>query len=406
MRTFKTTSLMLASGLATLAMMQPAMALDAEAFVGRIADVYKTAGYDIEFGAASADGDTVKVQGATVSVKGMEAEPFSFDTELTFTGVTETEDGGFVAEAMTIPDVDIDFAEDPAGSLTLSGIVAENIYLPPAGETGAEILMQNFGRFATGPLSVSVGDAEVFSIDSIEMASEFSYDDSDALTDIVTNTAISGIWANIDFVGQMMPEASAAIAMLGISELNGDITQTMNWSMADGHVVVDDFLIDFDDIGAITFKADLSGFTPAMLDKIYAMQASDVDPMSEEGQAQEMVMGMELLQAISITSASVRYDDASLANKLLDLFAAQSGAERPAFVKTLQTLLPTVLDQYGIPALTEKVAPALDAFLGNPQSLEVAVKPASPTTLLVLSSAASNPAGLISALGLTVVANQ
>ena len=37
---------------------------------------------------------------------------------------------------------------------------------------------------------------------------------------------------------------------------------------------------------------------------------------------------VEMLQALTLTSASIRYDDASLAGKLLDMFAAQSGADR------------------------------------------------------------------------------
>ncbi len=405
MKTFKTTSLMLASGLATLALMQPAMALDAEAFVSRIAEVYKTAGYDIDFGPATLDGDTVTVQGATVNVDGAE-EPFSFDTELTFTGVSETDDGGYTADAMTIPDIDVEFAEDPTGRLTLSDIVAEDLYLPPAGEANSEVLLQTVGRFATGPLSVSAGDKEVFSIESMEMTSDFTYDDSDALSDIDTYTAINGIWADLSFAADMDPEAAAIITALDITELNGNLTQTMTWSMADGHVVIDDFLVDFADLGALTFKTDLSGFTPAILDKIYAMSDSDLDPASEEAQAKQMMVGMELLQAISITSASLRYDDASLATRLLDMFAAQSGVERAEFVASIKTVVPVMVGQAGIPALTDMVTPAVNAFLDDPKSFEVAIKPASPTTLLVLSAAAANPAGLISALGLTIQANQ
>ena len=47
----------------------------------------------------------------------------------------------------------------------------------------------------------------------------------------------------------------------------------------------------------------------------------------------------------------------------------------------------------------------MEAFLDDPQSLEVKVAPPSPTSLLVLMAGAANPAGLISALGLAVEAN-
>jgi len=136
------------------------------------------------------------------------------------------------------------------------------------------------------------------------------------------------------------------------------------------------------------------------------MQSSDLDPESEEGQAQQMMMGMEMAQALSIVGASVRYDDAGIAGRLLDMFAAQSGVERAQFVETIKPMVPAMVGQAGIPALTELVVPPANAFLDDPQSFEVKVAPPSPTSFLVLAAAAANPAGLISALGLTVTANQ
>jgi len=119
-----------------------------------------------------------------------------------------------------------------------------------------------------------------------------------------------------------------------------------------------------------------------------------------------MMVGMELLQALTLTSSSLRYDDAGLAPKLLDMFAQQSGADRAQFVEGLKAMVPQMVGQLGVQPLTDMVVPAVNAFLDDPQSIEVAVKPATPTTLLVLSAAAANPAGLISALGLAVTANQ
>ena len=58
--------------------------------------------------------------------------------------------------------------------------------------------------------------------------------------------------------------------------------------------------------------------------------------MTEEQSQAQMMQGMALMQGVSIVGASVRYDDASLAGKLLDFFAAQSGADRAAFVEGLK----------------------------------------------------------------------
>ncbi|MBJ3786905.1 hypothetical protein [Devosia sediminis] len=403
--TIKTTGLFAATGLATIMLMQPAMALEADAFVERIATVYQAMGYDLTFGEATLEGDTITVDGVTVGLAGVE-EPMVLDTELTFTGVVEYDDGSYTAESLTVPDIDTEFATDPVGHLTLSDIVAEDLWLPADGDTSSLALLQTVGRIATGPLTITRDGAEVIKIDSMEAASDFTYADDDSLESLVSTLAITNIWADLSTVGEEEPEAGAIIEALGLTNISGNITQTMSWTMADGHIVIDEFLFDFADVGALDIKADFSGFTPAMLDKVYALQNSDLDPTSEEAQAQQMMAGMEIAQALTIASASIRYDDAGLAPKLLDLFAAQSGADRATFVEGLKATLPAMIAESGIPALADVVVPPVSEFLDDPQSLEIAINPATPTSLLVLGAAASNPASLIQALGLTVTANQ
>lgn len=403
--TIKTTGLMAATGLATVMFMQPAMALEADAFVERITTVYAAMGYGFEFGPATLDGDTVTVDGVTVTIAGSGEEPMVIDAELTFSGVVENEDGSYYADSLTVPDVDTEFAQDPVGHLTLVDIVAEDLWLPPEGDTSSLALLQTVGRIATGPLTVTRDGADFIKYDGLDFSSEFAFDASDELEEVVSAFTISNIWADLSTVGEEEPEAGAVIQALGLENVSGNVSQSMTWTMADGHIVMDEFLFDFADVGALDIKADFSGFTPAVLDKIYAMQQSDLDPASEEAQAQQMMASMEIAQAMTITSASIRYDDASLAGKLLDMFAAQSGADRAAFVESLKAMLPALVAQSGIPPLADVVVPPVSAFLDDPQSLEVAVKPATPTSLLVLGAAASNPAGLIKALGLTVQAN-
>lgn len=401
----KTTGLMLATGLASIALLQPAFALDAESFVNRIEAVYAKMGYNLDFGAAKLDGDTITVDGVTVTITGAE-KPMKVDTTLTFTGVADTDDGGYTAESLTVPDVDTDFSDDPKGHVSLTDIRVDDIWLPPEDQISIETGLQTIGSISTGPLSVTRNGEEVIKVDSMQTASTFNYNDDDSLESIDTTFSVAGIWADLTTVKDEDPDAGAVIDALGLTKISGNIDESMSWAMADGHMIIDQLALDFDNIGALNFMADISGFTPAMLEKIYAAQASDLDPESDEAQAKQMMLGMEMLQGITLTSASLRYDDAGLANKLLDFFAKQSGAERDQFVAGLKQMLPQLVGQAGVPALTDMVVPEANKFLDNPQSFEVSLQPPSPTTLLVLTAAAANPAGLISALGLTIMANQ
>ena len=404
--TIKTTGLMAATALATLTVVQPAMALDADAFVDRISTVYAAMGYDLKFGPATLSGDTIVVDGVTVNIEGTGMEPTTLDTELTFSGVAEYEDGSYSAESLTVPDIDTEFASDPVGRFTLVDIVAEDLWLPPEGDTSAVALLQLMGRMATGPLTVTRDGVEIIKVDGMEAVTEFTFaEDDDSLEALDSTFSVNNIWADLSTVGEEEPEAGAVIAALGLTNISGNFSQTASWNLADGNIVLDQFLFDFADIGALDITAELSGFTPDLLDKIYALQASGVDPESEEGQAQAMMAGMEIAQALSIVSASIRHDDAGLTPKLLEMFAAQSGADRASFVEGLKAMLPAIIAESGIPALGDVVVPPVSAFLDDPKSIEIAVRPASPTSVLVLAAAASNPASLIQALGLTVTAN-
>lgn len=404
----RTAATMLLGGVATAAMMGQASALEAQAFVDRIAEVYKTMGYDFAFGTATLDGDTITVDGGTVSLAPSDAtgESMAFDTEIVFSGVVENADGSYVADSVSIPDIDTVIEGKSAAQLTLSDIRVEGFYLPAGNPAPAIGLLQLFESFSTGPLTIVSEGREVLSIEAITSESVFNPAfASTALTDLTSTLAITGISADLSSVGDEDPAAAETIATLGLTTLTGDVYLDMDWTMADGNMALNEFSFDFAEVGAFDITAEVTGFTPTVLDQIYAMQASmGSEPTAEQAQAQ-MMQGMALMQGVSIVSASVRYDDASLAGKLLDFFAAQSGADRATFVAGLKAALPGMLAESGIPALNDLVVPPVSAFLDDPQSLEVKVAPPSPTSLLVLMAAAANPAGLITALGLAVEAN-
>ncbi|MBU1306373.1 MAG: hypothetical protein KKF33_12760 [Alphaproteobacteria bacterium] len=410
MRITKTTTLLLLSGVATAALMGQASALEAQAFVDRVAAVYKTIGYDFKFGPATLDGDTVTVEGITIGLTSAtpDMKPMSFDTEITFSGVAEGADGSYTADSVTIPDIDTDFSTDPVGHISVADLRIDDLYVPGSDTVPAAAILQLIGSYSTGALSLSRDGVEVASIASMEATSTFNPAQGSAdLVDLTSTMSINGISVDLSTVSEEDPQAGAVIEALGLTNVTGDISQDLTWSMADGHMVLNHFLLDFADVGSLDLSADLTGLTPAVLDQIYAMQAkmaSAGTPTEEEAQAQ-MMSGMAIMQGVSIVGTTVRYDDASLAGKVLDFFAAQSGADRATFVAGLKAALPAIIADSGIPALPDLVYPPVSSFLDDPQSLEVRVAPPQPTSILVLMAAAANPASLITALGLAVEAN-
>ncbi|WP_375451867.1 hypothetical protein [uncultured Devosia sp.] len=411
MKSFKITRLALLAGVASAALLQPAFALDAQAFVDRIQAVWGPLGYQFTFTDPQLEGDTITVD-AKVGVKeieGMEG-PTSFDTTLTFNGVAELPDGGYTAETVALPDVEADMEGDVPGHVSLTDIEMRDFYLPGGDTVSPVQMLQLVGAFSTGALSVTRDGAEVIAIESMESASTFTPSQGSAdLTGLTSKLSIAGIAADLSSVKEEDPQAGAVIDGLALNSIAGDVTGSFDWSLADGHVVVDQFLFDFADVGALNMTFDLTGLTPALLAQLQTANAAVEaagDPASEEAQAAQMMMGMQLMQGLSIGGVSIRYDDASLAGKLLDFFAQAQGIERAQLVEGLKAMVPQMIAGTGIPELAALVEPPVSAFLDDPQSLEIDLAPATPTSLLVLMAAASNPASLISTLGATVTANE
>jgi hypothetical protein len=407
MRNFKTIRVALLGGVAALALSGQANALEAQAFVDRLAAVLEHGGYEVSFGEATLSGDTITVDGLTIGVTGMEAS--EVDTEIVFSGVVENADGSYTAQSATVPYVDMVFSEDDVeGRMTLVDIAAEGLRLPPEGDVTALDLMLLARTFSTGAMSVLREGEEVISIDAMDATTTFTPAQDASVTEMSWTAAIDGIWADLSTVREEEPEAGATIEALGLVNISGDMTHSGSWTMADGRLVIDETRFDFADIGALDITFDIGGLTPSLLDQLYAMQAQmapEGEMTDEQMQAQAM-QSMALMQGVSIGGLSIRYDDASLAGNLLDFFAEQAGSDRAAYVDGLKAMAEAMVAQAGIAPLTELVVPQVNAFLDDPQSFEVRVAPAQPTPVLMLMAAAANPAGLISALGLTVTANQ
>lgn len=413
MKSFKLTRLALLASVASVALLQPAFALDAQAFVDRIQAVWGPLGYELTLNDPQLDGDTITIEDAVIGVKGVEGstEPTSFTTSLTFNGVTEAADGSYMAESVDLPDVEADMNEDGVeGHISLSDIQLSNFYLPAGTTVSPMQVLQLVGAISTGALSVTRNGEEVIGVESMESGSTFEPSQGSAeLSNVSSTLAITGITADLSSVKEEDAQAGAVIEGLGLTDIAGDINGSFAWSMADGHVSVDQFLFDFADVGALDLTFDLTGLTPAVLSKLQEANAAvDAagDPSSEAAQAAQSMMGMQLLQSLSIGGASLRYDDASLAGKLLEFFAKAQGLEKAQLVESLKTMVPQIIAGVGIPQLVDLVAPPVSAFLDDPKSLEIDIAPDAPTSLLVLMAAAQNPASLITALGASVTANE
>lgn len=411
MKITKIASITLLATVAGASLAHPASALEAAAFVDRVEEVYRHLGYELEFGPATLDGDTVIVDGVTANlVKTPDAEGVSTSAKFTFSGITEREDGSYLVDSLVAPDVDAPISAEPPGNVTLTDIRAEGLYLPAGEPTYADTL-QLIKSITTGPLVISREGEKVITMESLEATTDFSPEQgSQDLQEVTAELQLNDVWADLITLNDVVEGGAAnMLTESGLSELSGDITQNLTWSLEDGRLTMNEFLVDMRDQGALNITFDLLGLTPELLAQMDPMVAdkngSGSKEQAEAPKSGDTTKSMSLMDDIKLVEASLRYDDAGLVDNLIDFYADKASADRTAYVAWLQAQLANLLVAAGVTPLAEELKPAAENFLSDPQSFVISLNPPNPTTLLTLMGEASNPDGLLSTLGAEIEAN-
>ncbi len=84
--------------------------------------------------------------------------------------------------------------------------------------------------------------------------------------------------------------------------------------------------------------------------------------------------------ATEVHTMTIRYDDKSLAGRVMDMLAEQQGITRQAYADQIAGALPFLLAALNNPEFQNEVAGALGAFLKDPRSLTVKLEPTAPVS--------------------------
>ncbi len=377
-----------------------AQALDPEDFAGKLSQMMQTlAAVEITFNSATVDGDTIILGDWNIPALGSSRGADILDRTFTFTGVTQTRDGGYRAEQAMIDD--IDFTDDGV-NLVVRNIVFNNVLV--SGDPANDPLssMKIYQSASVGPISVDIKGANVFRIDNIGVTSIFN-DDQSA---IEGSYEVSGIYSDLSQIDD--PEAQAQLASFDISEINARMDGAFSRDLSDGRMVVEESSVTIDNIGKLDITFDISGYD---LESIQQLQQAGkdlagIEPGSPEYKARGLQTVMGLVTKLSLNEFAVRFDDDSITAKALAMMSERAGITDKQMIVGLAAMIPVKLAGMVPPDLIEQVVAAMTDFLKNPQSIEVSSKPEVALAFLSLMGAAKDPAALIDLLNLSVVANQ
>jgi hypothetical protein len=217
---------------------------------------------------------------------------------------------------------------------------------------------------------------------------------------IDVNFKVSGF--TFDFSKTPDAASLADIEALGLQTIKGEMTANGTWNPVDGHVQIKEESFDFENIGRLNMTLDISGYTNEVAQQI----ASFSKMASKDANAAQGFAFLGIMQKLTFNTVSLRFDDASITNRVLDFAAQKAGQPREAYVAQLKAMAPLMVMQLQEPDLIKSVSEAVSAYLDNPKSLEIKSVQSTPIPLDKLMSGAMSPPELIKQLGITVTANQ
>ncbi len=181
---------------------------------------------------------------------------------------------------------------------------------------------------------------------------------------------------------------------LGYKELDFDASFAVDWDEKGARLALNGWTINAKDAGTVKASLALGGVTADVMKQLSALHGDNAQ-------------AMEVLQALSIESASVRIENASLFERALDAQSKQQGISKEELLHQLEASLPLMLTMLQSPAFEKKIADAVSAFLASPRSLAISATPAAPVPVTqIIGTAATAPQALPQVLGADVTANK
>ena len=133
---------------------------------------------------------------------------------------------------------------------------------------------------------------------------------------------------------------------------------------------------------------------------------AELQAAQKAGRAADFNMLMPQLMNVSLSGFQFRFEDASITKKVLPIIARMQGMDEAAMVANAGAMMQIGLMQLKNQAFTDQVVGAVNAFLKDPRSITISLKPDSPVKVQQLMTLdPANPGAAVDVLGVSVTAN-
>lgn len=388
---------LLLAGAAFVTLAGPALALDGQDVLDKINAANAPDGGVLKAASIDVSGDDVALKGVTFDVRASDSEPLKIG-DVTLEGVSESDDGGYYIERVTLPEVDV--TEDKT-KVSVKDLYLSGVHVP--GETSSDSLysLMQYEEAHSGPATVTVDGKTVFSMEEASATTEIA-DDEQSMTFEAT---ITGIKADLGSVEDA--KTKNAIEKLGLTQISGQLVTSGSWDLSDGTISVDEWAFDFADIGRLDVSFSVSGYTMQLVRQLQeTARTMQAQPDNEQVQQAAGLTMLGLMQQMSFAGAAIVFEDAGITRRGLDFAGEQQGTSGDQMAQMVKAMVPMFLAQAKLGELQNQITAAVNAFIDNPQNLTVTAVPENPVPFpMIMGAAMGTPETLPDLLGVAVSAN-
>jgi len=353
-----------------------AHAADAEAVANALGKALASEqGAQYTFASASEAGSDVTISGLTVTQPNNQGQ-FTFANTVV-SGAEEAQGGGFTAETVTMTDGTL--SGDGTGKIASATVEGVTI-LPEATVTERKLSSGFVYENATASGITFTPKDQQGEITVREASVRFG--------NVVDGEPqqSSGSVTDITVPASLVSNEQFQLSALGYDQLSFDVSWDAERTPETGDLDIRDATLSLENGGTLK----LTG------------QAANV-PVAAPGSDE---MDTAALMNAAVKTVTLRYDDQSLAGRVLDYFAKQQGLERQQFAEQIAGALPLIVGAIGNPAFQEQLVGAVGTFLRDPKSLTITLAPPSPVPgSAIMQTVQTAPQTLPDQLGVRIEAN-
>lgn len=355
----------------------PATAIEPDAAAKALAAaLVKGSNVEATFDAAELDGDDIVIENFVVART-------SGDDKVTFAKVVITSPVEGEADVFHSPEISFTggtvAGTDLNGTIaaaTMTGVTVLDAAKSTNSELGGSIVYETAD--ATG-MRFTHGDQQGAA--TVDRA----YVESGNILDGIAQDSAGSV-EGIVIPNDLFPENGFRPETFGYDQLRIDVSWETSRDIAAGTLTIDDITVSIADGGDLAMSGVIGNLP-------------DPRSLNDAGAASDVAK-------TKVHELTIRYDDHSLAGRILDFFAQRQGLERAEYAKQLTDALPFFLIALKNPAFQEQVIGAATGFLANPQSLTIEIAPDNPVSGDdIMALAKSEPGTIPDRLKASVAAN-